>query len=158
MADYFENMCIGLPLKKGADKKKRAWWKKVDEALCRAYDENSPTQEFLNTLLPEEARDCTVCEISIEEDAVYLTDDGGVLQSDGVVGILQAYLQKFDPKGVICVEIAFTSSEHRPDGFGGCAIVVTATDSRFKNLGMACDELLAELGVEGRRVRTVKYD
>lgn len=157
MADYFENMCVGIPLEGPVDtvQAKTAWWEAVKEVLGSEFD---PEDDFMASLnLPEEAQDCTICDIDIEDDAVYLMDDGGVLQVDGIVAILQAYLQKFDPEGVICVEIAFTCSKHRLDGFGGVAVVVTKDDAKHKTLGTACDEMLKEMGVAGERVRTVKY-
>lgn len=157
MADYFENMCVGIPLEGTVDtvQAKIVWWKAVKEILCSEFN---PEDDFTASLnLPEEAQDCTICDINIEGDAVYLMDDGGVLQTDGLVAILQAYLEKFDPDGAICVEVAFTCSKHQPDGFGGCAIVVTKDDAKYKTLGKACDEMLKEMGVAGERVRTVKY-
>jgi len=156
MADYFENMCIKLPLKKRGDRKKRLWWWRVKDALQTAYDGDSAEQAFLEELLPPEALECTVCDILIEDDAVYLMDDGGVLQSDGVVGILQTYLKEFDPAGVICVEIAFTCSKHRPDAFGGVAIAVTADAATHKSLTTVCEEMMKERNLSLTDVRNTR--
>ena len=157
MADYFENMCVAIPLEGPVDEvqAKTAWWEAVKELVNSEFNPEDGFTASLN--LPEEAQDCTICDIDIEDEAVYLMDDGGVLQSDGLVALLQAYLQKFDPEGVVTVEIAFTCSSHRPDGFGGCAIVVTKDDAKYKTLGAACDEMLKEMGIEGGRVRTTRW-
>lgn len=158
MADYFENMCIGIPLEEPLREEKLAWWKTVEEMLNRPYDDEE-VQTFLESLgVPPEALECTIMQIEVGNSGVYLCDDGGVLQTDGVAAILQAYLGTFDPDGVICAEIAFTCSKHRVDGFGGCAMVVTATDVRFKTLNKAVDELMAELGADDTQVRTVDSD
>lgn len=153
MADYFEHMSVFLPLKKVGDRRKRAWWAKVDEALQSAFDDDSEQQEFLEKLLPEEARDCTVCSILLLDDGVCVTDDEGVLHTDGVAAIFMAYLEKFDPTGHVRIEIAFTCSKHRSDGFGGCSMVVTAKEAKWFTTHDGVNKLALEMGLDPKDQR-----
>jgi len=153
VADYFEHMSIAIPLRKNGDKRKRAWWEKVSEALQSAFDDDSEHKAFLDKLLPEEARDCTVCAIEVHEDLVLITDDGGVLQTDGVAAIFMEYLSKFDAEGHVRIEIAFTCSKHRPDGFGGCAMVVKAGEARWMSTHDSVNTLSLAMGLDPKDQR-----
>jgi hypothetical protein len=48
-----------------------------------------------------------------------------------VAAVLEAYLQKFQPKGVLTFSWAYTCSKMRSDQFGGGAAVITAEGSKF---------------------------
>ena len=50
---------------------------------------------------------------------------------DELIDFAQAYLQECDPAGVVTVEWANSCSKMRPDGFGGGAAVVTATEVEY---------------------------
>ena len=51
--------------------------------------------------------------------------------ADQVAAFIQAYLQKFDVKGVRWFSWAYSSSKMEVDGFGGGAVVITSTDVKF---------------------------
>lgn len=153
MADYFEHTCIGLPVR---NKRARAWWKKVQEALEDIFNDDSPRRKFLTKFIPEAALDGTVCAIEFEGDAVYLTDDGGVLNTDGIEAILQEYLRKFDPEGIVALEVAFTCSKAKIDAYGGYVSVITATEVRGESTHTMRNTLLNTMGLDPTKRRDMR--
>lgn len=148
MADNFEHMSIAIDIR---DKTERAWWRTVRDLLLTELEaiEGDPKKAALYAELqiPEEARDCTICDIIITQGEVCLTDEGGTVQSDGLAAILQAFLRKFRPQGYIKVPVAYTCSKPRPGEFGGYAMLVTADRVLYHTLHAWLEEAVKSEGL-----------
>lgn len=147
MADYFEHVCIVIPLdsEDPAYDAKRLWWDNArhtcDGDLAHVT-EDSARAKFLETLeLPAGTEDTTICSIHIEDAYVGIEDAGGVMHLDGICAILQAYLKALDPAGCFVFQWAGTCSHGRADAYCGGAVIVHATGWQARGTWDLLEEL-----------------
>jgi len=76
---------------------------------------------------------------------VHADEHGSV---EGVVNVLEEYLEKFDPKRAITFAWADSCSKPSTDGFGGGACVITAQKTHWMNTMTWAADTLKRLGKE----------
>lgn len=145
MADNYLQFCIAVPFNAHAESK---WFEKTMVQLSVAVivenwkSKKSPLAKGSETkaLLKrfnDEGWDFVDFQIDIAKPSsefphgrvIIFADECGNPQH--VAPVLEAYLQKFNPTGVLTFGWAYTCSKMRSDQFGGGAAVVTATGSQF---------------------------
>lgn len=137
MTEYYTQFCICIPLRTEAEK---AWWTDADLIYVPALwgssldvGEQEKSDAFFEKY-PDiwgNHEGSTLCEISLEKNsrfpfgAVYVTDDAGCGNIDGVGSLIQAFLKDCDISKPAAFQWSDHCDRHRPDGFGGGVCFVT---------------------------------
>lgn len=133
MADNFTQFSFAIPLD---GDEQMAWARRAVAYIFAAAEVDLDPDELVNIegdgefrpILPDDETVDFVPEI--DQDGIWIhTDDTGT--PEHVVGLIQAFLAKFDPEGYIGFEWADTCSRPILDSFGGGAVFITATDARW---------------------------
>jgi hypothetical protein len=135
MADYYTQYSVSIPLKDDAQKQ---WARDVIVYLDGIVDETidvDDTEHPLFHIAPASSDDAYGQAFDIDEDGLWVHDDGGQGNIDMLIPVIQDYLTKFDPKGALGFEWANTCSRPRLDAFGGGAVFVTADSFEAINSG-----------------------
>ncbi len=137
MTDYYTKFCICIPLRTEAEK---AWWTDAEliyvpalwgSSLDDVEQKKSDTFFEKYPYIWNNHEGSTLCEISLEKDsrfpfgAVYVSDDGGSGDIDGVGSMIQAFLKDCDISKPVAFQWGEDCSRHCPDGFGGGVCFVT---------------------------------
>ena len=124
MANNYQQLSSGFKLKTIAE---REWWeRKLAVPAFEDNDEDDPDSDF-------NVRNYA----TIESDDNFLWfhfDESGDI--DALVEVLQEFLKDIDPEGAIGFSWADTCSKPRVDEFGGGAVYITATDTKWMNTDM----------------------
>ncbi len=132
MANNFLQFSLLVPLRSPAE---ASWVTSTLTSLVKLLDgtEGARAGRGLSALgrrYSSEGWDCLDFEWSIKSNELWLyAEESG--SPEQVAAVLEAYLAKFNPTGVITFSWAFTCSKLRPNEFGGGAAVITAGGTTF---------------------------
>lgn len=102
--------------------------------------------------LPEQLQqfdgECLGVEVSVEDNRLWVRDDGGGPHVDLLAAMLQETLRRHDSSGMIEFEWSCDCSKPRLDGFGGGAIAVWADDMKWGTTSKLLEQFRAEREVE----------
>ena len=129
MANYYTQLSVevALPSEKAAQDAV-ALFADIDKHLEGQFDadtdEEAPWPEELAVFKQYEYSSDLIVEV--EGSGIWVHDENGGPNVNLLADYLKLVLQKLDPQGSVGFEWAVTCDKHRPDGFGGGAIFVTA--------------------------------
>jgi hypothetical protein len=154
MADNFLQFSLSIPLKTKAGLR---WVAKTLAALTRLFDSPGEFDEKrahalgpLGLRILDERWDYLDFQWSLEpahDDAhvgvlwIYAEESGS---PEHVAAVLEEYLKKFNPTGVITLSWAYTCSKLRVNEFGGGAAVVTAEGTKTLDAQSWAEDLAAK--------------
>jgi hypothetical protein len=156
MPDNFLQFSLSLPLKTRAELR---WCVKTLAALTRLFDSPGEFDEKraralgpLGRRVIDEQWQYFDAQWSIEPPhdetaavgALWLfAEEAGC--PEHVAAVLEAYLKKFNPTGIITFSWAYTCSKLRVNEFGGGAAVVTADGTKFLDAQSWAEDLAAKI-------------
>lgn len=154
MANSYLQFSLLVPLKSEAELR---WVAKTLASITKLFDDGELDERRARALGPlgkriiAEAWDAFDAQWSLEptrNDAegvaalwIYAEEAG---QPEHVAAVLEAFLQKFRPTGVITFSWAYTCSKLRPGEFGGGAALVTADGTKMLDAQSWAEDLAAK--------------
>jgi len=156
MANSYEQTCFGI---ENVTNKEYAWIKEMTRKLqdVESQEEGIPElDDFVShgwtgwklvtmvTGIQGEA----ITEDNVRGEVYFDIEEG--FDNDALIALLQGFLKKFRPDGVIGFEIAYTCSKMRPDEFGGSAIVITADEVQSFGTAAWLLDRLGEYRAQGK--------
>lgn len=136
MSNSYTHFVVGIQVK---NPKARKW---VETLLDKAHDieagYDAKLPKELAAMFPDwEDWPGSGFDYTFQKDGrktiLYLEDQAGACNLEHVVSFIQAYLLKFDPKGRVGFEYANTGDRAVPGEYGGGAVVVTATSTKWNS-------------------------
>jgi hypothetical protein len=115
------------------------------------YEEDATAKNTVDDIFGEDYEDYGTLGFNYQisgdsgKQTMWIYDSDGEGNVDFAVSLVQTYLAKFNPTGIIAFEYAQTCSSPRVGEFGGGAVVVTADDEQWENTNSWVSRTVAQI-------------